>query len=299
MGAASSLRRVRRASARSARRAARRTGDTAIVQAALRHARRGPRRPQPRTGRVWDVADRFARFERVTAEQRERSVDGLVSMFFELVDGWDVDLFVEAGAKEATASQRAASTPGRRVVAFEANPYTHRRFAGRLAGSGVEYRHLALAASPGTVTFNVQMAADGRPAADGQGSLHARAEPTRGELPVTVTATTLDAHFGDVTGSRVAMWVDVEGATEQVLSGGDRFLRSVVVMIVEVEEHRYWGDGQWLSADVVRHLAGAGLVRVARDAQSRFQHNAVFVRDDRLADPVLAAAYERFRADPT
>lgn len=264
----------------------------------MARSRQGSRRPRARVGFVWNAVDRLARFERMTAEQRERSVDGLVSMFFELVDGWDVDLFVEAGAKEATASRRAASTPGRRVVAFEANPYTHRRFAGRLAGSGVEYEHLALAASPGTVTFNVQMAADGRPAADGQGSLLARADPTRGELPVTVTATTLDAHFGDVTGSRVAMWVDVEGAVEQVLTGGDRFLRSVVVMIVEVEEHRYWGDEQWLADDVVRHLAGVGLVRVARDAQSRFQHNALFVREDLLADPALATAYERFRADP-
>ena len=41
-----------------------------------------------------------------------------------------------------------------------------------------------------------------------------------------------------------------------------------------------FGDEQWLRADVVSYLYDRGLIPVARDYQSRYQYNIVFVHRD-------------------
>src|SRR6187549_1082859 len=58
--------------------------------------------------------------------ERDRSTRDLASLFFQLVDVFQPDLFIEAGAKDGSASLRARKAmPTPRVVAFEGNPYTH------------------------------------------------------------------------------------------------------------------------------------------------------------------------------
>jgi FkbM family methyltransferase len=216
----------------------------------------------------------------------ERSMRDLSRLFFHLANIVEVDLFVEAGAKDAASSRRARRLLKLdRVVAFEANPYTHARFAPANAdpNAAVEYRHLALSDEPGTVTFNVLRAADGSPRADGQASLLKREnELEKGFVEVTVDATTIDTFFADQPFERAAFWVDVEGAARAVLSGGQASLEKAAIVMIEVEDRRYWGEQQWLRSDVVSYLYDRGLVPVARDFQSRYQYNIVFVRTDLL-----------------
>jgi hypothetical protein len=57
----------------------------------------------------------------------------------------DADGFIEAGAKDGGASRRATSEVGLAdVVAFEANPYTYKRFHRGLVEAGVVHENLAL-----------------------------------------------------------------------------------------------------------------------------------------------------------
>ena len=211
-----------------------------------------------------------------TAEDRTRSVLDLIELFFDLCELRTIDVFIEAGAKEAAASQRAADI-GCRAVAFEANPYTHRRFADTLASTSVDYRHQAL---------SDRLTEDGTPMAVGQGSLLVRPDHEPGYQEVTVDAITLDDHIGSLAmpDATIAMWVDVEGALSQVLGGAAQTLLHTDVLMVEVETVRRWNEQRWLAGDVVEALAEAGLVAVARDVQSRHQHNIVFVRDSLLDD---------------
>jgi hypothetical protein len=67
-----------------------------------------------------------------------------------------------------------------------------------------------------------------------------------------------------------------------VLTGGVATLERAAVVMVEVEDRAFWGAEQWLRPDVVSHLYDRGLVPVARDFQSRYQYNIVFVRADLL-----------------
>ncbi len=222
-----------------------------------------------------------ARYLPMDAAARAASVERLESRFFELVAECRPDLFVEAGAKDARASMVVRELlPSARIVAFEANPYTHARFVksqGFSSDGPIEYRHLALSDSVGTVTFNVKRRPDGKPRADGQGSLY-RADHAPGFEAVVVQATTLDTFFDTSNVRRCAVWMDVEGATELVVVGATQLLAKTDVMFVEVEERPYWGPSQWLRRDVIKSLHASGLEPVHRDWQSRYQHNLLFVR---------------------
>lgn len=223
---------------------------------------------------------------------RLESVRVLEELFFDLVVAFDTRLFLEAGAKQADASRRASKIlPRASVLAYEANPYTFKRFDSKIdyAGEGVQYRNQALSSEPGELTFNVRKNEDGTPSADGQGSLlkHTSYEP--GHIQVSVETTTLDHTLDEFNGHNVALWVDVEGATRQVLGGATRTLEKTSVVFVEVEDKEYWGD-QWLSEDVVHALYEAGLEPVARDFQSRFQWNVICVRKSLQFSPKFLEA---------
>ncbi|MFW2335258.1 FkbM family methyltransferase [Ilumatobacter sp.] len=205
-----------------------------------------------------------------------------MELFFALCSAVDVDVFVEAGAKEASASVRAVESAVPTVIAFEANPYTHRRFVRALEAAGVDYRHTALSERTGEATFLVRKRDDGSPMADGQGSLLVRPDHDPGYEEVTVAAAMLDDEIASE--GRVAMWVDVEGAVAEVLGGAHRTLGRTDLVIVEVEEVERWVGQRWLASDVVEQLARRGLRAVARDMQSRWQFNILFVRDELLAD---------------
>lgn len=229
----------------------------------------------------------------ISDEHRQASVAVTERTFIELTRQLRPDLVIEAGAKDAGVSAKVRSIlPGTRAVAFEANPYTYRRFAADHTPdtSGVEYRHLALSDTSGEVTFSVGINRKGKPRADGKGSLLPRVASIGDDhIEVTVPSTTLDEYFAAEPGRRSALWVDVEGAAGLVLGGADAVLRDVQFLIVEVEERQVW-DGQAMRRDIIELLGSHGLVPIARDFQSRYQFNLVFVRSELRRSPEVKAS---------
>ena len=221
--------------------------------------------------------------------ERRRSARDLAGFFLRAAKVVEADLFIEVGAKEASASHRARSyLPQSRVVAFEANPYTFEKFQGENPEStGVEYYHLAVSDRPGPVTFHVRLHPEGSPRPDGHGSLLERDDSYEHDFDeVTVDSTTLDIFFAYEEFKRCAMWVDVEGASEAVLSGGRSVLSKAAIVIIEVEDRALW-KGSWTAPEVTRCLAEVGLFPVARDFEYAYQYNVVFVRESLLNDPLL------------
>jgi FkbM family methyltransferase len=216
--------------------------------------------------------------------------------FHELVDLVGPRLFVEAGAYRADASRRVrANHPECRVVAFEANPYNHAEYVSRLdfAGQGIDYLNLALTDRPGPVVFHLRRRVEGqdlRPLT-GNSSILKRTAPNTEYEEVVVPGTTLDMYFDDPSETPVALWVDVEGATGQVLGGGRELLSRTALLLVEVEEKFQW-EAQWRSLDVFEHLLAAGFVPVTRDAEYGQQYNVIFVRDEVYERPEILASLE-------
>ncbi len=254
---------------------------------------------QFRVGRPCGLADRaIARLLTLDAPspaERARTVDSLTELFFDLVAATRVQRFVEAGAKDAPASVRAATDAGvDRVIAFEANPYTHRRFQRAVTAAGVDYRHMALSDKAGEVDFLVRLTDDGTPMADGQGSMLVRPDHDPGYAEVRVEAVCLDDAVDTADPQPpTSLWVDVEGASAPVLRGAPALLGSVQVAIIEVESDRRWTGQEWIDRDVIDFFVGVGLYPVARDRQSRLQYNIVFARS---GDAGVSAVVERWRA---
>ncbi len=236
---------------------------------------------------------RAAGYGMLAPDQRKNTVQELEALFFDILTSLQPDLFIEAGAKDARTSRRARShLPNARIVAFEANPFTYKRFAGNKKNRPrkVEYLHRALSNSNGEITFKVRME-QGKPAANGQGSILPKSTDKATDFTeVTVETSRLDSVFPNTTFNRCALWVDVEGAHEMVLSGAQGILAQVDTVFIEVEDRGVWKD-QWLAPDVERFFAEAGLIAVARDYQSRIQYNILFLRPALAERPEIAAYF--------
>jgi FkbM family methyltransferase len=230
---------------------------------------------------------------------RKLSARQLRWLFFNMIRALQPDVFAEAGARNAANSMKVRhSAPKARIIAFEANPHNHAYFSERYdyAAHGVEYRLQAVTDYVGPVTFKLLMQEGDlvHKPTSGRSSLLTREKDDVRYEDVTVPGTTLDAAL-DGSDGRAALWVDVEGATRQVLGGAAYTLTRTDLVMIEVETRPYW-QGQWLHTDICAHLMESGLVPVARDFEYRFQFNLLFVHPQALARPDILHVLEQFHS---
>lgn len=226
---------------------------------------------------------------------RSNSAAFVADYFHELVAIAASDLFVEVGAHRAEASQRARATlPAARIVAFEANPYNFEEFSlsepfNRLA---IDYRHLAVTRQSGEVTFHLRTRShgEGMDRVTGNSSLLPRVDPDTEYELISVPAVSLDDHFRDSAG-RAALWMDVEGASRDVLLGAEDLLERTDLVLIEVEEKAMW-EGQWRSLDIIEHFLARSFVPLTRDAEYNQQYNIIFVRDSFYERPEVLWSHE-------
>lgn len=223
--------------------------------------------------RTWAAAARQSGTDHAEMQQR------LVKYFRRLCRRIEPAVALEIGAHEASFSRWAASElPGTRVLAFEANPHVHAKFADKLAETRVDYRNVAVGPVNADVQLNVPLEVRGKPRSltSRMASLavHTLASD---QVQVTVPGVRLDDDLALGPDDRVVAWIDVEGANEVVLQSGPSVLDQTDAIYIEVEWEPTW-EGQWLDGDVAVHLRRHGLVPVARDIQRRHQYNVVFVR---------------------
>lgn len=231
--------------------------------------------------------------------ERKRSVTDLEWLFFRLAHKFDPAFFIEIGAKNARSSVRARRhVPRARIAAFEANPLNFARFKdkGKLAVNDIEYHNIALSSQDGEVSFNL-VNSGGSPL-NGRGSLLSRASGWSAHSTVTVPCRRFDSLFTLRAEDNACLWIDVEGANRDVLVGGGASLGAAALIFIEVETRMIW-KGQWLYSDVASHLADFGLAPLARDYQSRHQHNVVFIRESLLPEIFVRELMGRYRGKVT
>jgi FkbM family methyltransferase len=241
-------------------------------------------------------------------DETEHSSAELVRLFHQLQRFAQPNCFLEVGAFQGEFSRGIkAAWPEARVVAFEANPHNHAHYSGMhgFAQLGVDYRNQAVTDKAGPVRFQVQTRRDGEEMMSSKpdDSLLRRSRDGVEYQEVEVEGVTL----ADVVrpGERVSIWMDVEGAQRQALTGAAPILSQVETMIIEVEEHRYWQD-QWLLPDVDDFLIAHGLLPVARDFAGPYQFNMLYAREGVLNQPEaswllveFASRLGRFRREPS
>lgn len=226
---------------------------------------------------------------------RAASAKALVDFFFGVVRISAPDLFLECGAKKAEASLRAREIlPNSRIVAFEASPENYAAYS-KTRGfeeNNIEYRHQALNDHVGTVTFNIRRKMNGEPINHtGANSILLRTADNVEYDHYTVPCTALDNEFKD--DATAAMWIDVEGASQQVISGGLNTLSKATTVLIEVEDYAVW-EGQWTTDIVVAKFYELGLIPVARDFEYNGQYNILFIRDTVLKNREVRRNIEYF-----
>ena len=229
---------------------------------------------------------------------RAKSAAHLRASFFGYLKILKPALFIEAGAHDASTSVAVKKLlPSTRVHAFEANPYNYELFRKRpeLANSDIIYEHAALSDAVGEIAFNVHRSYGETelPPVSGRSSILERSDPNFSYEKVSVRSTTLDNKFSLSKDERCAIWIDVEGASRQVLLGSADLISRTDLLMIEVEDKAAWQQ-QWVTHDVVAHLLQSELYPVARDFEYRHQHNIVFLSARALQNPEIGVSIDYY-----
>ncbi len=234
----------------------------------------------------------------------------LIQRFFNLVQrSGAVSLFCDVGANDGSAGVQAKSIfPRARVVSLEANPHIHATHAERLKTAGVESLNIAACSVTGPVTLHIprvlsRACVDGEivpmrveeSSQTGKSSLLLRDENTEYEQ-VRVPGVRLDDLLADtlqgMEGRSAALWIDVEGAAFEVLSGALETLEKTSALLIETENFRFW-KAQKQSGEIARLLIGKGFLPLERDSEyGNMQFNTTFVHGS-FIDLLLPELYAK------
>ncbi len=207
----------------------------------------------------------------------------------------DPDLFIEIGAFDASFSRRSMKAfPKARAVAFEANPLAFEKYFALNAAEGVDYRHLAISSSAGTIEIHVPKVIAGRqlPEVNTMASVLDIGLRDSESVRVAVPTNSLDGAI-DRSFSKAVLWIDVEGAADMVISGGRHCLARTPAVMMEVEDRPVW-KGQALAGDLIKKMQEHGFEAACRDCQKAFQHNIIFLKPQIAASPRVREAIANF-----
>jgi FkbM family methyltransferase len=232
--------------------------------------------------------------------ERKRSTQELTSLFYQIQAVVAPTHFVEVGAHEARFScDMAALYPHSKVVAFEGSAINYAHFTSLIdyAARKVDYRHSLVSDIDGKTEMMLQTSWEGRPfpLIKGNDSMLRRNLSGMEYERHDVASTRLDTAFADVgtEGILFSLWIDVEGAAEQVFSGANTVLSNTSSIFIEVEEHQFW-ENQWLFDDVQAHLTKRGFFPLARDFEYPHQFNVIFIHQLVWRVAAIRAAYNSF-----
>ena len=224
-------------------------------------------------------------------ETGQASNEKLTAFFLDLALSLKPKVFFNIGAKDGSVACRCKKMiQDCEVWAFEANPQIYERFLATVSASGVRYTNLAIAGTTGPITIYVppmlspavvdRNAVSVEPTTTGRSSLLKRNEDAPC-IELTVNSARLDDVMSirkmEGEGRDVALWIDVGGAADEVLSGAASVLGRTSILFVE-SENREFRNGQKKCADIATLLIAAGFVPFDRDREyGDLRFNTVFI----------------------
>ena len=194
-----------------------------------------------------------------------------IRKFISLCKSFKVCSSIEVGAHEASFSNEIRTIPEIvSIIAFEASPFVWRKYRPTIPEI-IDYRNQAVSDKSGPITFFIQQHRS--PYEQNNNSILERTELTQTQ-EVIVESIILDQLLPIE--CPAALWVDVEGATREVLLGGKEFLVQTALLFIEVEHQSYW-QNQWQFQDVLNFLEESGFFLYSIKEQYRNQSNCIFI----------------------
>jgi FkbM family methyltransferase len=201
-------------------------------------------------------------------------IDGngeLSERFIKMQDEIKPDYAIEIGAHAAEFSLDISKRLGIRATAFEAGKDIYDTYKDSANTNLVDYVNYAISDNNGVVSFLVH----DNPL-DGNNSIITR-QGRDTILASEVKSYKIDTYFKDIEFDNICMWIDVEGATKEVLSGSVETLKKVSSIFIETEDQEYWKD-QWLTLDVIKFLNKHGFILLDSEPVYEAQQNLIFIR---------------------
>lgn len=227
--------------------------------------------------------------------------DLLAKSYVEIAGILSTQITLEIGAHEATFSQKIKARYGDAVTAFafEASPATFARYKQDVSRHGIKYINAALSNINGSLPFfEYRESNDTDESPLEFSSLYIRdPERTSGakKSEVSVKSLTGDSFIRSQCpdAKNIALWIDVEGAQQEVLEGFSETFegKRVSSVFIEVESVPHWPKQKMLATGVIAKMAEMGFSPLLRDTNySPQQFNIIFIRNDCLGEPVYTVA---------
>lgn len=205
------------------------------------------------------------------------------TLFYLLLKTIDPDSVYDIGSLDGTDSLRFRQIlPDSRIIAFEANPalYSKMISSRNLHRENIEIFNKAVSNRNDSMTFYVDTASirgkkDWR---NGISSLKIRLSDSLGVKEVKVKSIRLDSFVRryDRICKNLALWVDVEGNSFEVLEGISRVRNIVNLVHAEVETEQIW-HGQKLEKDVEALMKKMDFIRIGKGFNEP-QHDVIFIK---------------------
>jgi FkbM family methyltransferase len=248
-----------------------------------------------RTARHYDLGSQIG---------RTQSNKDLTSFFIALQQWIKPKISYEIGAYNARFSVLIRERlPETCSIAFEANPHVYCLFKNNpdIVENRIQYLNFAIANQNKAMDFFIKRNMQGATVDIilGNNSLLVRNEEDLEYEVVRVPTTTLKT-FVEENGLQEKIftaWIDVEGATKEVLSGAGNLWKNCLSLMIEVERRVFW-KGQWLFSDVADFLKTQGLVPAARDFEYEDQFNVIFLQERLFDEPDIRDELEGYLRCP-
>ncbi|HEV7236623.1 MAG TPA: FkbM family methyltransferase [Ktedonobacteraceae bacterium] len=208
-----------------------------------------------------------------------------------------IDLFLDVGSldgREAFAVE--ARLPQAKCIAIEPNPRNIALIQTEIArkGSRIELETFAAGNENGTTSFYTRIPLNAKNY--GASSLLKFAEDSRDEEfstnKIDVQLRRLDGVDSITSYSKLALWIDVEGAGYHVLEGLASIIQKVQIVHIEVETQPCF-EGEKLATDIIHLMSTTGFKLIGSNLDKnlrRPQGDLVFLREHSLSEGVIRRA---------
>jgi FkbM family methyltransferase len=191
------------------------------------------------------------------------------------------DLIMDIGSRDGSdALNFKKFNPNAEIIAIEANPALFEKMSDnqQLSEHGVKVFNLAATNTDGTATFSIFNKKKGT------GSLRKRSD---GQLVKTFNVKTqrVDSLVKDAQFQKIALWIDVEGNSFEVIEGCEKLMSSILIVQAEVEAKKIFED-QVTQQEIRSRMGANGFIEIEGGVRSGANSgNIIFLRKEIAGKP--------------
>jgi FkbM family methyltransferase len=206
--------------------------------------------------------------------------DEVLNLFIKIQDQINPDISIEVGAFAAEFSLEMLKFDID-IYAFEASPYVYDKYKDKL--DKINYINKAVSNKNEVIKFEIVEGGD--PSYSTSNSIKNRNE-ARSYYYIDVDSISINQYFINNNFKKGALWVDAEGASEEVLTGANNKLKDFASIYIELEGQEYWKEC-WQKNDVIQYLNKNDFILVFEKPCYDNQFDSIFINKKYMNDIII------------